>query len=125
MNMALILVIDDEPLMTQLYQEILEQAGHEVLLASNGHEGLQLFRQRLVDLVITDVFMPVQDGLEVIMTLHGEKPNIPIIAITGNGGSPFLTVAKQLGAQHTLAKPFTATDLIQAVQQLQGDAMRV
>lgn len=116
--MALILVIDDEPLMTHLYQEILEQAGHELLLAPNGHEGLQLFRQRSVDLVITDVFMPVQDGLEVIMTLRREKPSTPIIAITGNAeGSPFLTVAKQLGAQHALAKPFTPTDLLQAVHQ--------
>lgn len=122
--MALILIIDDEPLMTHLCQEILEQAGHEVLLAPNGHEGLQLFRERSVDLVITDVFMPVQDGVEAIMTLRREKPTIPIIAITGNeGGSPFLTVAKQLGTQCTLAKPFTPTDLIQAVEQhLEEDA---
>ena len=96
----------------------MEQAGHDVLLAPNGREGLHLFRQRPVDLVITDVFMPVQDGLEVIMTLHREKPTIPLIAITGNAaGSPLLTVAKQLGAQHTITKPFTGKDLIQAVQQ--------
>ena len=122
--MALILIIDDEPLMTRLCQEILEQAGYEVILAPNGHEGLQLFRQQPIDLVITDVFMPLQDGLEVIMTLRRERPTIPIIAITGNdGGSRFLTVAKQLGAHHTLTKPFTPTDLIQAVQQqLQGAA---
>lgn len=68
--------------------------------------------------------MPVQDGLEVIMTLRREKPMIPIIATTGNaGGRYFLKVAKQLGAQHTIVKPFTATDLLQAVQQqLQGAA---
>ena len=120
--MALILIIDDESSLTYLCQEILEQAGYEVLLARNGQEGLQLFRQRPADLVITDVFMPVQDGLEVIMALHREKPTLPIIANTGNaGGSYFLSVSKQLGAQHSIAKPFTATDLVQAVQQqLQG-----
>ena len=120
--MALILIIDDESSLTYLYQEILEQAGYEVLVARNGQEGLRLFRQRPADLVITDVFMPVQDGLEVIMALHRETPTLPIIAITGNaGGSYFLNVAKQLGAQHSIAKPFTATDLVQAVQQqLQG-----
>lgn len=120
--MALILIIDDESSLTYLCQEILEQAGYEVLLACNGQEGLQLFRQRPADLVITDVFMPVQDGLEVIMALHREKPTLPIIAITGNAeGSYFLSVAKQLGAQLSIAKPFTARDLVQAVQQqLQG-----
>ena len=120
--MALILIIDDKSSLTYLCQEILEQAGYEVLVARNGQEGLRLFRQRPADLVITDVFMPVQDGLEVIMALHRETPTLPIIAITGNAeGSYFLNVAKQLGAQHSIAKPFTATDLVQAVQQqLQG-----
>ena len=116
--MASILVIDDEPSMTCLYQEILEQAGYDVLVARNGLEGLRLFRQTPADLVITDLFMPQKDGLEVIMSLRREKPMIPIIAITGNaGGRHFLNVSKQLGAQHTMTKPFSATVLIQAVQQ--------
>ncbi|MGC4095703.1 MAG: response regulator [Nitrospira sp.] len=120
--MALILIIDDEPLTASLCQEILEQAGYDVLVAHNGHEGLYLFSRTPADLVITDVFMPVQDGLEVIMNLRREKLNVPIIAITGNAaGHHFLNMANQLGAQHTMAKPFSATDLVQAVQQqLQG-----
>lgn len=116
--MALILVIDDEPLIRSLFQEILEQAGYDVLLACNGHEGLRLFRQTPADLVMTDVFMPEQDGLEVIKTLHHESPTVPIIAFTGNvKGHNYLNVAKRLGAQRTMAKPFPATELIQVVQQ--------
>jgi len=116
--MASILLIDDEPLVRSLFGEILEQAGYDVLLASNGHEGLERFRQTPTDLVITDLFMPEQDGLEVIMTLHHESPTVPIIAFTGNvEGRDFLNVAKHLGAQRTLAKPIEATELIQAVQQ--------
>jgi CheY-like chemotaxis protein len=120
--MASILIIDDEPLIRSICQEILEQAGYDVLLACNGREGLKLFRRTPANLVITDVFMPERDGLEVIMTLHRESPTVPIIAFTGKGmGRDFLNVAKYLGAQHTIAKPFTARDLIQVVQQhLQG-----
>lgn len=116
--MALILIIEDDLLMRSLCKEILEQAGYDVLVACNGSEGLKLLGQTSVDLVITDVFMPVRDGLEVIMTLHREKPTIPIIAFTGNAvGRDFLNAAKHLGARDTIAKPFSATDLIQAVQQ--------
>lgn len=118
MKAASILIIDDDLLMRSLCKEILEQAGYHVIVACNGHEGLQLFRQTSIDLVITDVFMPERDGLEVIMTLHREKPTIPIIAFTGNAvGRDFLTAAKYLGAQYTIAKPFAATDLTEAVYQ--------
>ena len=108
--------------MRSLCREILEHAGYEVLLTCNGHEGLQLFRQTPTDLVVIDLFMPELDGLEVIMTLHRESPTTPVIAFTGHGESPeYLKVAKYLGAQRTIAKPFTSMDLIQAVQQqLQG-----
>lgn len=116
--MALILIIDDDVLMRSLCKEMLERAGYDVMVACNGHEGLQLFRQTSIDLVITDVFMPVRDGLEVIMTLRREKPTTPIIAFTGNAvGRDFLNAAKHLGARCTIAKPFSATDLIQAVRQ--------
>lgn len=116
--MALILIIEDDVLMRSLCKEMLEHAGYDVIVASNGCEGLKLLDQTSIDLVITDVFMPVRDGLEVIMTLHREKPRIPIIAFTGNTvGRDFLSAAKHLGARHTIAKPFSATDLIDAVQQ--------
>ncbi len=116
--MASILIIDDDPQIRSLFREILEQAGYDVLLASNGHDGIQLFRQTPADLVITDVFMPEIDGLELIMTLHHEAPTVPIIAFTGKSeGREYLKVAKYLGAHHTMAKPIPATELIHAVQQ--------
>lgn len=116
--MASILIIDDDPQIRSLFREILEQAGYDVLLASNGHDGLQLFRQTPADLVITDVFMPEIDGLEVITILHHEAPTIPIIAFTGQSeGREYMKVARYLGAQCTMAKPIPATELIRTVQQ--------
>lgn len=116
--MASILVIEDDLQMRGLLKDILVQAGYEVQLASNGDEGLQLLRQVPVDLVITDLFMPDRDGLEVIMTLRRDSPPIPIIVCTGNAESVhYLNAAKYLGAQRTLAKPFLITELLQAVRE--------
>lgn len=116
--MASILIIDDDPQIRSLFREILEQAGYDVFLASNGHDGLQLFRQTPTDLVITDVFMPEIDGLELITTLHHEAPTVPIIAFTGKSeGQEYMKVAMYLGAQCTMAKPVPATELIRAVRQ--------
>ena len=116
--MASILVIDDDFLVRSFCREILEQAGYKVLLAGNGRQGLQLFHLTPTDLVVTDLFMPEHDGLEIIMTLHQEAPTIPIIAVTGDSeGHLYLNVAKYLGAQRIIAKPFSPLELLQAVQQ--------
>lgn len=117
--MASILIIDDEPQIRSLFEKILEPAGFDVLLARNGREGLERFRQTPTDLVITDLFMPEHDGLEVIMTFHHESPTVPIFAFTGKvEGHDYLRMAKYLGAQRIFAKPFPATEFLRAVQQL-------
>jgi CheY-like chemotaxis protein len=117
--MPSVLVVDDEEQVRQLIREALEQAGYEVEEASDGKEGLKRYRSRPTDLVIMDILMPDQDGLETIMTLHREFPNSRVIAMTGGseviGILNFLDVAKMLGANRTLQKPFEVKALLEAV----------
>lgn len=117
--MPSVLVVDDQEQVRQLIRETLEQAGYEVEEAPDGKEGLDRYRVRPRDLVIMDILMPDQDGLETIITLRQEFPDIRIIAMTGGsdmGVIPnFLDVAKMLGARRTLQKPFELKVLLNAV----------
>ncbi|MGQ0667933.1 MAG: response regulator [Nitrospiraceae bacterium] len=117
--MPSVLVIDDEEQVRQLIRETLEQAGYDVEEACDGKEGLKRYRTRPADLVIMDILMPDQDGLESIMTLDREFPMCRVIAITGGsdviGMLNFLDVAKMLGARRTLQKPFEVKALLDAV----------
>jgi CheY-like chemotaxis protein len=119
--MATILVIDDDDAVRRMVRLSLERAGHQVAEARNGMEGAMLYRSRSFDLVITDVFMPEQDGIETIQELRGEYPSIRILAISGGGSAGLsgpLTDARLLGADDVLAKPFDAAHLVTAVEVL-------
>jgi len=116
--MPSVLVVDDEDQIRQLIRETLEQAGYDVQEARDGKEGLERYRTQPADLVIMDILMPDQDGLESIMTLRREFPSSRVIAITGGsdmiGILNFLDVAKMLGARRTLQKPFEMKTLLDA-----------
>lgn len=116
--MPSVLVVDDEDQIRQLIRETLEQAGYDVQEARDGKEGLDRYRSKPADLVIMDILMPDQDGLESIMTLRREFPASRVIAITGGsdmiGILNFLDVAKMLGARRTLQKPFEMKTLLDA-----------
>jgi CheY-like chemotaxis protein len=117
--MPSVLVVDDQDQVRQLIRETLEQAGYEVEEARDGKEGLDRYRARSTDLVIMDILMPGQDGLETIMTLRREFPDTRVIAMTGGSGTigvlNFLDVAKMLGARRTLQKPFELKALLDTV----------
>jgi CheY-like chemotaxis protein len=119
---ARILVIDDELDIRSLVSRILRQAGYEVIEASNGNEGTRLFRENLPDLLITDIIMPEKEGIETIMELRRDFPNLKTIAISGGGKAlgrdACLQMAKGLGANRTLAKPFSRQELLEAVQDV-------
>ena len=118
--MKRILVIDDEELMLTFLKDLLEAEGYEVLTATNGAEGLALFESDPVDLVITDIIMPVKDGLDTILELKKKSPDFPVIAISAGGNIPkerYLAVASYMKNTKTLAKPFTRDELISAVQE--------
>ena len=85
--MARVLVIDDDLDTRVLLEETLRSAGHEVLLASDGKEGLSIYRTKPADVVITDIYMPTKGGLETIIELRQSCPEVPIIALSGTGAA--------------------------------------
>jgi DNA-binding response OmpR family regulator len=118
---ARILIIDDEDQPRRMLQQVLIRAGYEVVEARDGNQGLQLFRVSQTDLIITDILMPEKEGLETIIDLRREFPAVKIIAISGGGRTGhlnFLEVAKRLGAQRTLQKPFELQEMLAAVREL-------
>ena len=81
--MAYILVIEDDPAILLAFKLLLELEEHSVVTARNGQVGIDIFRNDQADLVLTDMIMPVKDGLKTIMELEKEFPDIKIIAISG------------------------------------------
>ncbi|OAI47339.1 histidine kinase [Nitrospira sp. SCGC AG-212-E16] len=118
--MPSILVVDDETQIRRLVRETLEQAGYHVTEACDGKEALQQYRLAPADLVIMDILMPNQDGLETIVALRREFPDLKVMVITGGsdmiGTHNFLDVATMLGAHSTLQKPFEMKALLDTIQ---------
>ena len=119
--MTRILLIDDDALVRDILRQMLERAGYDVVEAASGRDGLQQYQATAIDLIITDILMPDQDGLEIILELRRLAPEAKIIAITGGGQSgllDLLPVAAKLGAQWTLRKPLQRLELLEAIRQL-------
>jgi len=114
---ARILVIDDEPSVLAAIEQALKPTGHQVILAAEAAAGLQRHRAEPVDLIITDLYMPDQDGIETIVQLRRSDPQVPIIAMSGNAKSDMLTVAKKLGAVAALEKPFAIDQLLKVAEK--------
>lgn len=123
--MASILVIDDHAAVLETAKVVLAKQGHEVRTAPNGKLGMSLSARRRFDLIITDIIMPEQDGIETIEQLRRVSPDLPILAISGCGmvgDTDFLKAALAMGANDTLAKPFRASELVEKVSALLADA---
>ncbi|MBM3565133.1 MAG: response regulator [Alphaproteobacteria bacterium] len=117
--MARILVIDDEDLVRFTIEQILMSAGHVVATAENGAAGMRRQREIRFDLVITDIMMPEQDGIETIRALKAEFPALPIIAISGGGrmgNLNYLDMAKGFGVSAAIPKPFTPDEILTRVE---------
>ena len=116
--MAKVLVVDDDPDIRAVIMEALRVAGHDVFSATNGRDGVHQALAIQPDLIITDLFMPEQEGLETIRKLIRQIPHVPILAISGRSvaSSSMLTVALELGAVNVLEKPFDAMTLRAAAE---------
>lgn len=119
--MARILIIEDESQLRHMVEQLLTRAGHEVLSASDGRSGMDLYHEQLPDLVITDILMPEVDGLEIIRSLRREFPQLKIIAMSGGGETgklQYLPEAREFGADIALSKPFDPAVLTAEVERL-------
>jgi DNA-binding NtrC family response regulator len=119
--MARVLIIDDNTPTRHMLRQALERAGYEVADAPDGRAGMQLQRAMPADVIITDILMPEQEGLETIRELQRDFPTTKIIAISGGGqiGTySFLAIAERLGARRALQKPFGLREMLDAVKEM-------
>jgi two-component system nitrogen regulation response regulator NtrX len=110
MSKSRILVIDDEPAIRESLRMTLEYAGHEVVGAATGQEGLALAEREAPDVVLLDIKMPGMDGMEVLTRLRSMNENVPVIMISGHGTTSTAVEAIKRGALDFLDKPFESTD---------------
>ncbi len=119
--MSSVLLIDDDDLLRETIQRRLQRSGYEVICATNGREGLALFREHHPEVLITDMVMPEQEGLETLMALRGELGQTQVIAMSGGvfdqHADVMLSVAKHMGAHHVLQKPFKFRELLKLLQE--------
>ena len=118
-----LLMVDDELRILHGLRRLLlpMQQEWDLAFASNGQEALELLARRPVDLVITDIMMPVKEGLETIIAIRRDFPWVKIIAMSGGGSlgtQQYLEMAKVLGASCTVQKPFSRDTLVAAIRQV-------
>lgn len=114
-------MIDDDEALCGALRLALERAGYRVVIARDGKEGVQLFERLGPDLIITDIVMEGQEGIETIRLLRRKAPDVKIIAMSGGGNnqsSAYLDAARYLGAQKALEKPFEIEQLLTAVREV-------
>lgn len=122
--MPRLILVEDDPQVRGMLSETLREEGYDVVEASNGKEAVTLFRESPAELVITDIIMPEQDGVETIHALRREFPDVKIIAISGGSanirGDYLLGTANALGAIKTFNKPVDMNELLETVKNVVG-----
>lgn len=116
-----VLVIDDETLVRETIVEILADAPFEVREAKDGAHGIEVMEEFVADIVITDIIMPMKEGIETIIELRRRWPDVGIVAISGGGRNhsmDYLALAPDLGADAILPKPFRMDDVLKTVNSV-------
>ena len=116
MQILTILVIEDEDSLLQLYRIVLEKEGFKVLTVHNGQEAWDLIENEHVDLVITDILMPVMDGYEFTKLLRHSNPGMPVLMITAKDDFPSKNKGFSLGTDDYMTKPFSPSELVARVK---------
>jgi len=113
-----VLVVDDRPDIVGFVCAELERAGYAVESAGNGRQALERQRERAADLMLVDIFMPEMDGIETIHSVRAQYPQTRIVAMSSGvyGMQDYLKVARDIGADATLAKPFGVDELLQVIR---------
>jgi len=118
-----VMVVDDEPQIRNILRVILEQEGYTVAEAEEGEMALKLHEENPCKLMILDIVMPGMEGLETLMHLRKQYPDVKVIMMSGGGKSltmSFLPAATKLGAVKTFQKPFVLDEMVTAVRELIG-----
>jgi two-component system response regulator GlrR len=110
-----ILIVDDEPSVGDALRLVLESNGYEVVLVTNGHDGIDQARQRRFAFSVVDLYLTDISGFEVITDILNLHPEIPILLITAHGTPQVFAEAKRLGAVGALAKPFHPSEILKLI----------
>jgi CheY-like chemotaxis protein len=119
--MARILIVDDDEQIRTMLRATLERAGHEVTEAPDGRQALSLYQQLPADVVLADIIMPEMEGIETILRLRRDHPDVKIIAMSGGGHigpQSYLASAQHCGARYTFTKPIDREQLLGAIREL-------
>lgn len=119
--MPRILIVDDDDAFRKMLRTTLQKLGYDAGEAANGKQAMREQQAAPADVVITDLIMPEQEGLETIQALRRLHPGVRIIAMSGGGrlnARDFLTAARLFGADRTFTKPFAHADLVAAIDEL-------
>ena len=120
--MAKVLVIDDDAAMRRMISRVLTEAHHQVIEAADGRDGIRKFRAEAPEIIVTDIVMPEQEGIQTIREIRSAGSAVGIIAISGGGGTGdgalYLTIAEELGADAVLQKPFRLAELVAVVDRM-------
>jgi two-component system chemotaxis response regulator CheY len=119
-GMAKILIVEDDIETQEFIASLLIAAGPEIVLASDGEQGLKVIRDDQIDAVVTDLRMPVMNGLWFIRELRRIGDTIPIVAVSGHN-SDQLVLAEDYGANAGLAKPLDKEELLQVINRIIAD----
>jgi len=118
-----VLILDDEAGVRDFIQDTLGAAGYETLHCENGSEALRHLKLGPVDLLITDLIMPGQEGIETITRVRKEFPHLKILALSGYAAGDYLKLARALGANQTLSKPIDVQVLRDGVKAMIGESV--
>lgn len=120
--MARFLILDDDEDFGSIVEMILQMEGHDTAVLKRSEDAAAAQRSRPADVLITDIFMPDQDGLETIQQFRREFPGVKIIAMSGGGDTlrnvSYLFSAQELGAVQVIRKPFERDALLAVVREV-------
>ena len=112
---AHILIVEDDPEMRDLLRKVLDKEGYRVSAVEDGHQAVAFLAQHPCDLVLTDMLMPADGGLELLQVVHQTRPTLPVIIITAFGDWGTYSRALELGAAAFISKPLKLAELIGAI----------
>src|SRR5688500_16349846 len=114
-----ILIVEDDATLRRLLHRALENAGYVVISVTDGRPAMREIAERRFDLVVTDIYMPGTDGIDLVMHLRQVAPQLPVIAMSAGyrgHSDAMLDVVRHLGVRQTLEKPFSLQLLLDAVR---------
>jgi two-component system response regulator AtoC len=117
MSRATILCVDDDPAVGKVLSALLVQADFEAVLAASAKDALELLDRRAIDLVVSDLRMPGLGGMDLLRTVRGRWPDMPVVILTAHGTVPLAVEAMRVGAADFLLKPFDREEVLFVIKK--------